>query len=277
MVTAYDYPSAKVAEEAGVDIVLVGDTAAIVVLGYDRHRPVSMDEMIVLGKAVRRGLKRAADGRRHADGQLRGEQRARHPQRPAAGQGDRLPGGQARGRRHLGRARPGDRPRRHPGDGPRRPRPRRPRPRSAATRPRARRRRRRSNCARTRWRCSRSAASRSSSRRSRRRSPRRSSRSSRCRRSGSAPGRRPRARSSSSTTCSASPPGTWRNSSSATPTSTTRWSTGSAATPRRSAARRFPGPDHVYGIEPAELAEFRRYLDQEALASKKAWEWEPLP
>jgi 3-methyl-2-oxobutanoate hydroxymethyltransferase len=56
MVTAYDYPSAKVAEEAGVDIVLVGDTAAMVVLGYPGTEPVSMDEMIVLGKAVRRGL-----------------------------------------------------------------------------------------------------------------------------------------------------------------------------------------------------------------------------
>ena len=38
MVTAYDYPSATVAEEAGVDIVLVGDSAAMVVLGYPRHR-----------------------------------------------------------------------------------------------------------------------------------------------------------------------------------------------------------------------------------------------
>ncbi len=56
MVTAYDYPSAKVAEEAGSDIVLVGDTAAMVVLGYPGTEPVSMDEMIVLGKAVRRGL-----------------------------------------------------------------------------------------------------------------------------------------------------------------------------------------------------------------------------
>ncbi len=58
MVTAYDFPSAKVAEEAGADIVLVGDTAAMVVLGYPGTEPVSMDEMIVLGKAVRRGLKR---------------------------------------------------------------------------------------------------------------------------------------------------------------------------------------------------------------------------
>jgi 3-methyl-2-oxobutanoate hydroxymethyltransferase len=57
MVTAYDYPSAKVAEEAGADIVLVGDSAAMVVLGYPGTEPVSMDEMIVLGRAVRRGLK----------------------------------------------------------------------------------------------------------------------------------------------------------------------------------------------------------------------------
>ena len=57
MVTAYDYPSATVAEAAGVDLVLVGDSAANVVLGYDRTDLVSMEEMIVLGKAVRRGLK----------------------------------------------------------------------------------------------------------------------------------------------------------------------------------------------------------------------------
>jgi 3-methyl-2-oxobutanoate hydroxymethyltransferase len=40
--------------------------------------------------------------------------------------------------------------------------------------------------------------------------------------------------------------------------------------------RHFPEPDHVYGIEPAELAEFRRYLEQESLTSAKAWDWEPL-
>jgi 3-methyl-2-oxobutanoate hydroxymethyltransferase len=57
MVTAYDYPSATVAEQAGVDIVLVGDSAAMVVLGYPGTEPVSMDEMVVLGKAVRRGLR----------------------------------------------------------------------------------------------------------------------------------------------------------------------------------------------------------------------------
>ena len=58
MVTAYDYPSARVAEEAGADIVLVGDTAAMVVLGYPGTEPVSMDEMVMLGKAVRRGLEK---------------------------------------------------------------------------------------------------------------------------------------------------------------------------------------------------------------------------
>lgn len=57
MVTAYDYPSARVAEEAGADVVLVGDTAAMVVLGYPGTEPVSMEEMVMLGRAVRRGLK----------------------------------------------------------------------------------------------------------------------------------------------------------------------------------------------------------------------------
>jgi 3-methyl-2-oxobutanoate hydroxymethyltransferase len=57
MVTAYDYPSAKVAEEASVDVVLVGDSAANVVLGHSGTEAVTMEEMLVLGKAVRRGLK----------------------------------------------------------------------------------------------------------------------------------------------------------------------------------------------------------------------------
>jgi 3-methyl-2-oxobutanoate hydroxymethyltransferase len=57
MVTAYDHPSARVAEEAGVDLVLVGDSAANVVLGYDSTVPVSVDELIMLAAAVRRGLR----------------------------------------------------------------------------------------------------------------------------------------------------------------------------------------------------------------------------
>jgi 3-methyl-2-oxobutanoate hydroxymethyltransferase len=56
MITAYDYPSAQVAEEAGVDIVLVGDSAAMTVLGYPSTVPVSLDEMLMLAAAVRRGL-----------------------------------------------------------------------------------------------------------------------------------------------------------------------------------------------------------------------------
>jgi len=57
MVTAYDYPSATIAEAAGVDLVLVGDTGAMTVLGYDSTVPVSMEEMLVLARAVRRGLR----------------------------------------------------------------------------------------------------------------------------------------------------------------------------------------------------------------------------
>ena len=57
MVTAYDYPSAGVAEEAGVDVVLVGDSAAMTVLGYPSTVPVSVEEMLMLAAAARRGLR----------------------------------------------------------------------------------------------------------------------------------------------------------------------------------------------------------------------------
>jgi 3-methyl-2-oxobutanoate hydroxymethyltransferase len=57
MVTAYDYPSARAAEAAAVDLVLVGDSAATTVLGHASTTPVDLDEMLVLAKAVRRGLK----------------------------------------------------------------------------------------------------------------------------------------------------------------------------------------------------------------------------
>lgn len=55
MVTAYDVVSARVAEAAGVDIVLVGDSAANVVLGYDSTQQVSVAELLVLARAARRG------------------------------------------------------------------------------------------------------------------------------------------------------------------------------------------------------------------------------
>jgi len=57
MVTAYDFPSARAAECAGVDVVLVGDSGAMTVLGYPSTVEVSLDEMLVLAKAVRRGLR----------------------------------------------------------------------------------------------------------------------------------------------------------------------------------------------------------------------------
>jgi 3-methyl-2-oxobutanoate hydroxymethyltransferase len=57
MVTAYDYPSARAAEAGGVDLVLVGDSAATTVLGYNATTPVVLEDMLVLARAVRRGLR----------------------------------------------------------------------------------------------------------------------------------------------------------------------------------------------------------------------------
>jgi 3-methyl-2-oxobutanoate hydroxymethyltransferase len=57
MVTAYDYPSALAVERAGVDLVLVGDSGAMTVLGHPSTVPVGVDEMLMLSAAVRRGLR----------------------------------------------------------------------------------------------------------------------------------------------------------------------------------------------------------------------------
>src|SRR5690242_4847015 len=57
--TAYDYASARLVDEAGIDIILVGDSLAQVMLGYDNTLPVSMEEMLHHTRAVRRGVKRA--------------------------------------------------------------------------------------------------------------------------------------------------------------------------------------------------------------------------
>ena len=59
MLTAYDFPSARIAEEAGVDMVLVGDSLGMVVLGYDSTIPVTMEEMLHHTKAVVRGCQRS--------------------------------------------------------------------------------------------------------------------------------------------------------------------------------------------------------------------------
>jgi len=58
-ITSYDYTTASLAEKAGIDLILVGDSAGMVVFGYNTTTPVTMDEMILLSKAVTRGNKRS--------------------------------------------------------------------------------------------------------------------------------------------------------------------------------------------------------------------------
>src|SRR5512142_912573 len=57
--TAYDYATARLVDETGIDVILVGDSLAQVVLGYDNTLPVTMDEMVHHTRAVRRAVQRA--------------------------------------------------------------------------------------------------------------------------------------------------------------------------------------------------------------------------
>jgi 3-methyl-2-oxobutanoate hydroxymethyltransferase len=58
MVTAYDYPSGRLADAAGVDVILVGDSAAMTVLGHDSTVPATMEDMLLLSRAAARGAER---------------------------------------------------------------------------------------------------------------------------------------------------------------------------------------------------------------------------
>ncbi len=59
MITAYDYPFAKIVDQAGVDMILVGDSAAMVVLGYESTLPLTLDEMLTFVRAVARAKPKA--------------------------------------------------------------------------------------------------------------------------------------------------------------------------------------------------------------------------
>ncbi|MBS1811332.1 MAG: 3-methyl-2-oxobutanoate hydroxymethyltransferase [Acidobacteria bacterium] len=59
MITAYNYPTARLADEAGVDLILVGDSLANTALGYDNTLPVTFEEMLIATQSVRRGTRRA--------------------------------------------------------------------------------------------------------------------------------------------------------------------------------------------------------------------------
>ena len=97
MVTAYDEPGARIVSEAGADIILVGDSVANTVLGYDDTLHVDIEVMAHHTAAVARAKPRLPDPGRHALDELPPRPRRRRAQRGHAGPG-RGPGGEARGR-----------------------------------------------------------------------------------------------------------------------------------------------------------------------------------
>ena len=124
MVTAYDAPGARMADEAGVDLILVGDSVAMVVLGYDDTLQVTVDDM---AHHTARPVARAKPRRPLVVGDLpwmsyHVSRRGHRAQRRHADPG-RRPGGEARGRAQAAADDRGHRRRRDPGDGPPRPHP----------------------------------------------------------------------------------------------------------------------------------------------------------
>ena len=257
MVTAYDHPSAVAVEAAGVDMVLVGDSAANNVLGYPDTVPVTVEELLMLSAAVHRGLKTAAAGRRPPVRLLRGVRRAGDRDRAPLRQGGGLRRRQARGRRRLGRAGARHRPRRRAGDGPRRPDP--------ADRDRARRLPRPGPHRRAGPRGARGRAGAAGGRLLRDRlrgDPRRRHRRDHAVHGGAdhrhRRGRRaPTARCSSCTTCWPSTTASSRSSSRSTRRSARRWCAACSAYAEEVRSRAFPGPEHSYGIAPEELDRLR--------------------
>lgn len=59
MITAYDAPSARLADRAGIDVILVGDSAAMTVFGYEQTTAITVEDMLLLARAARRGASRA--------------------------------------------------------------------------------------------------------------------------------------------------------------------------------------------------------------------------
>ncbi len=70
VLTAYDFAMAQILDQAGVDIILVGDSLAMVALGYETTLPVTLDEMLHHAKAVRRGVKQGYTMQRLYVGEL---------------------------------------------------------------------------------------------------------------------------------------------------------------------------------------------------------------
>ncbi len=118
--TAYDYPTARLLDEAGVDIILVGDSVGMAVLGYDSTLPVTLDEMLHHVRAVRRGTQPRAARGRHAVRQLPRLDRGFGAQRHAPRERGRRGGRENRRRRAAPRTDSPAGGSRDSGDGPRR-------------------------------------------------------------------------------------------------------------------------------------------------------------